>query len=82
MNMSVCLYSHIIIYVMKMSVSCFSCHMIIYVMKIEPWNLLSIGEKQAIIQKAEGQRQSIILASEAAKMDQVNRAEGKSLLKF
>lgn len=34
------------------------------------------GERQANINIADGRKSSVILASEAAKMDQVNRAQG------
>jgi hypothetical protein len=34
------------------------------------------GERQSHINIADGKKSSVILASEAAKMDQVNRAQG------
>lgn len=35
-----------------------------------------IGERQANINIADGRKSSVILQSEAAKLDQVNRAQG------
>ena len=40
--------------------------------------LVSEGERQANINKADGEKNSVILASEAARMDQVNRAQGEA----
>ena len=37
---------------------------------------MNAGERQAHINIADGKKSSVILASEAAKMDQVNRAQG------
>ncbi|KAL9273747.1 Stomatin-like protein [Drosera capensis] len=36
------------------------------------------GKREAMIKASEGERQAVILASEAAKLDQVNRAEGEA----
>lgn len=38
---------------------------------------MNAGERQAHINIADGKKSSVILASEAAKMDQVNRAQGE-----
>lgn len=44
------------------------------------WSLECLtGERQSNINIADGKKSSVILASEAAKMDQVNRAQGLSL---
>ena len=40
------------------------------------------GERQANINIADGRKNAVILESEAAKMDQVNRAQGQSPLLF
>ena len=40
---------------------------------------INAGERQAHINIADGKKSSVILASEAAKMDQVNRSQGKLL---
>ncbi|GAB2221819.1 hypothetical protein Drorol1_Dr00013009 [Drosera rotundifolia] len=36
------------------------------------------GKREAMIKASEGERQAVILASEAAKLDQINRAEGEA----
>ena len=36
----------------------------------------SPGDRASAINRAEGQRQSVILASEAVKMEQINKAKG------
>lgn len=45
-------------------------------MEIDALQFLT-GERQANINIADGKKNSVILESEAAKMDQVNRAQGQ-----
>ena len=50
-------------------------------MKIDALQFLT-GERQANINIADGKKNAVILESEAAKIDQVNRAQGQSALLF
>lgn len=47
-----------------------------YIILFARWTSILIGERQANINIADGRKSAVILASEAAKMDQVNRALG------